>query len=112
MTPEQKKCKEYLQCYHIGKENIVSAACLSAALGISERNIRTVVRVLRRDHKCPIGSSMGRPSGYYWAATPEELAETIGPLRALATDVQVTLRAMEWNYVKLGGQMQLLDFKN
>jgi hypothetical protein len=109
MTPEHQKIKEYLQHLHRGRSKIVSAKAMAGALNIAERKIRDIVRDLRRAHRCPIGSSMGRPSGYYWAVSPEELAETIRPLRALSTDMLATLSAMERCFIKLGGQMELLE---
>ena len=107
MTPEHQRCKEYLQTRR-GKELIASAGHISLLLGIPERRIRTIVRDLRRDG-CPIGSSMGNPSGYWWATRPEELVDTIKSLRALATDMLVTQRAMERCYMTFGGQLELLD---
>jgi len=62
---------------HRGKDAIISAADLSLKLGLSERNIRTAINNLRNIHKKMIGSSCGKPSGYYLAVASGEVEECI-----------------------------------
>lgn len=60
---------------HIGKGNGVSAKVLSARLGVDARQLRKLISQAIEEHGIAI---CGMPrDGYYVAATPEELLETI-----------------------------------
>lgn len=59
---------------HIGRGNGAGVAQLAAALGMSERDVRKLVVALRQNGVAVCGTPK---TGYYIAATADELAETI-----------------------------------
>lgn len=58
---------------HVGIRNGISAAQISAALDIHPRRVRSLVSELREEGTAVCGTPT---TGYYIAATPEELEET------------------------------------
>lgn len=66
---------------HIGAENGVAAEMLAHELGIEARGIRTLVSALREEGVAVCGHPK---TGYYIAATAEELERTCQFLRSRA----------------------------
>ncbi len=66
---------------HIGRENGISAASVAGMLGCAERQVRDLVSELRTDGVAVCGHPS---SGYFIAATREELEQTCAFLRARA----------------------------
>lgn len=66
---------------HIGKGNGIGVKQLALQLDTTERGIRTLISELREDCHAICGTPA---SGYYIAATPEELQHTCEFLRSRA----------------------------
>lgn len=66
---------------HIGKNNGITAKMLAGVLACSEREVRTLITELRLDGVAVCGTPS---TGYYIAATGEELEETCQYLRTRA----------------------------
>ena len=72
---------EALLAGHIGRDRGVTAATIAARLGCTDRTVRELVTELRFAGR----GICGRPeTGYFIAATAEELEETCGFLRERA----------------------------
>lgn len=90
---------------HIGRERGVTAAALAAALDCPERLVRELVTELRTDGLAVCGHPA---TGYFIAATREELEETCAFLRARAMHslvLEAKLRGMP--LADLVGQLHL-----
>jgi len=79
-APNKAHLAAYLQL-HIGKDHGITAAAIAVALGVNERQVRVMVTELREDGVAVCGHPA---SGYFVAATPEELEETCAFLRSRA----------------------------
>ena len=79
-APNKAHLAAYLQL-HIGKDRGITAAAIAVALGVNERQVRVMVTELREDGVAVCGHPA---SGYFVAATPEELEETCAFLRSRA----------------------------
>ena len=96
-----------------GRAQAIQARDLAALAGIegdchhraSPRGVQQVVARLRERHGCPILSSAGRPPGYWWAATVEELEQCIREQRRKAISTLIVLRALRRHRGRLQGQM-------
>lgn len=77
MTPEDL-IAEHLKTYHCGEQSVVTSRELESAFRIRGPDLRRIINRLRGDG-IPICSS---DSGYYYAATEEELQRTIRQLRS------------------------------
>ena len=74
---------EHLKKYHTGQEKAVSSKALEAAFQLNGREIRKCVNTLRQDG-LPICSD---GAGYYYAATQQEINNTIARLNSHITKV-------------------------
>lgn len=75
---------------------------------ISDRQVRAVVRNLRRMHGFPICTRKGSPAGYYWGRTEAEMEEFIKIWKAQFVDEITTLSIMiKKNFPRLAGQLRL-----
>lgn len=79
-APNKAHLAAYLQL-HIGRNRGITAAAIAEALGCNERVVRLLVTELREDGVAVCGHPA---SGYFIAATPEELEETCEFLRSRA----------------------------
>lgn len=90
---------------HVGKENAISGADLSAKFDISERQLRIYIREGRQSSELEkvIASD---ESGYYICRTKEEYLRVRDRLRATALDL---LKTISVNDTKVGleGQMKM-----
>jgi biotin operon repressor len=90
---------------HVGRERGVTAAALAQALGCAERTVRELITELRNDGRAVCGHPA---SGYFIAATAEEIEETCQFLRARAMHslvLEAKLRRMP--LADLVGQLRL-----
>lgn len=55
-----------------GNENAVPVEELAKLTGIDDRVVQKIVKHLIEEHHYPIGSSTGKPNGYYWITTAAE----------------------------------------
>jgi biotin operon repressor len=74
---------ECLKNNHTGRENAASSKILEAAFDMDGRTIRRCINMLRQEG-VPICSDT---SGYYYAASQQEINETISRLNSLITKV-------------------------
>lgn len=90
---------------HVGRDRGVTAAALADALGCQERTVRELITLLRLDGRAVCGHPA---SGYFIAATREELEETCQFLRSRAMHslvLEAKLRGMP--LADLCGQLHL-----
>lgn len=66
---------------HVGRERGITAAALAQILGCPARTVRDLVTELRMDGRALCGHPA---SGYFYAATKEELEQTCAFLRSRA----------------------------
>lgn len=77
---------------------------------LSNRQVRTIIRCLRRDHAFPILSRRKAPPGYWWCRTSEEMEEFTKLWQSQYFDEIETLSIMvKKNYPRLAGQLRLSD---
>lgn len=90
---------------HIGRDRGVTAAALAGRLGCTDRLVRELVTELRLEGV----AICGRPeTGYFIAATAEELEETCGFLRARAMhSLTIESRMRRVPLPELIGQLRL-----
>lgn len=76
--------------------------------GIDARKVKAIIRTLRKDHHFPILARRGKPNGYWWCASPEEMEEFIRVFKSQALDELHTLsKIVKTNYPELAGQLRL-----
>ncbi|HKO43370.1 MAG TPA: hypothetical protein VJU84_08770 [Pyrinomonadaceae bacterium] len=77
---------------------------------ISEREVKAIVRALRKDHGLPILSRRNKPSGYWWCGSEAEMKAYVERARSQPLDELHTLSKMvKQNYPALAGQLSLED---
>ena len=87
---------------------IITLALHEQTVTLSDRQMRTIVRSLRRDHGFPICTRKGAPAGYWWGRTEAELEEFTKVWMAQYKDEAQTLHIMlKTNYPRLAGQIRL-----
>jgi hypothetical protein len=92
----------------IKQADIIAAVGREFTGGITDRQVRHVVRNLRRMHGFPICTRKGKPAGYWWARTEAEMEEFIQTWRAQFIDEAQTLSIMiKRNFPQLAGQLKL-----
>lgn len=90
---------------HIGAHNGMTAAQISSHLNITMRRVRSLVSELREEGTAVCGTPH---TGYYIAATPEELEETCQFLRGRAMhSLMLESRLRKMALEDLIGQMRL-----
>lgn len=97
---------------HTSEVPIKIAAVIEAIktrqITVSDRQVKSIIRDLRRQHLFPICSRKGKPAGYWWGRTEDEIAEFVEAWRAQYLDEAKTLSLMlKANYPRLAGQMKL-----
>jgi len=92
----------------IKQAEIITAVRHGIGGSVSERQVRSIVRNLRRRHGFPICTRKGAPAGYYWGRTEADLADFTQVWMSQYKDEAQTLHIMlKKNYPKLAGQMKL-----
>lgn len=90
---------------HIGRDRGITAAAIAQALGCPERTVRELITELRMDGRAVCGHPA---SGYFMAATKEELEETCAFLRSRAIHSLVLLAKLRhMPLADLVGQLHL-----
>jgi hypothetical protein len=64
-----------------GRDKARSVRFIASMTGLNERKVRAVVRLLIDGHGACIGSSVGRPPGYYIITDPDEIERHYKELR-------------------------------
>jgi hypothetical protein len=75
---------------------------------IDAREVKAIIRVLRKDHSFPIISRRQKPSGYWWCTSRGEMEAFIDTFKSQALDELHTLsRIVKENFPELAGQLKL-----
>lgn len=72
MTESERRVWDLLRTRR-GREEAISLPLLARAVSIPERELQNIVRDLIIKHHKPIGSTSGKPSGYYLCVSEEDL---------------------------------------
>jgi len=74
----------------------------------NEREIKAVVRSLRKEHAFPILSRRHKPAGLWWCESAAQMNDFIDSFRNQAIDELHTLsKVVRHNYPELAGQLKL-----
>lgn len=87
---EKNRLAEYLERYHLGALNAATSRELECAFGVRGIEVRHLVNGLRRDG-IPIASS---GSGYFYAATEQEVRATIAHLTNRISGIAAAIRGL------------------
>lgn len=82
-----------------GRANAISKDTIAAATGIHWRQVQEIIEHLIHEHDCNIGSSSGRPFGYYIITDPEEIDEVYNSLRRRG--IKILCRAAKLKRISL-----------
>lgn len=89
---------------------IISACADALGETISERQVKIIIRNLRRNHAFPILTRRANPAGYWWCQSIDEMKEFARLWQSQYFDEMRTLYVMmKHNYPKLAGQLRLSD---
>jgi len=115
-TDDEKAIWELLQT-HLGHESAIQIDALCARTGLSERQVKGAVSYLILRHKFRIGSCRNKKigAGYFVIRTPEEIEQTVRPLRAQALTMLRRIAILEGKparkvYREMLGQLEI-DFE-
>ena len=87
---EKERLAEYLEQYHLGEFNAATSRELELTFSIKGIEVRHLVNRLRRDG-VPIASS---GSGYYYAATEQEVRATIAHLTRRISGIAAAIHGL------------------
>lgn len=87
---EKDRLAEYLERYHLGALNTATSRELECAFGIKGIEVRHLVNSLRREG-IPIASS---GSGYFYAATEQEVRATIAHMTHRISGIAAAIRGL------------------
>lgn len=79
-TTDESAVYGELRLYH-GRASALPIASIARRTGMKEREIKAAVEGLILRHNILVGSSRGKPCGYYLIETAEDLLKTIRPLK-------------------------------
>lgn len=97
-----------LRYHHRGAARAVKAHVLMRVLGMRKRAFNAMILEMRLAGD-PIGSAMaGDHPGLYWAASAEEIEDTVRPLKAAAARKFEVIRALEQTRDRLFGAQRKL----
>ena len=88
---EKERLAEYLEQYHMGALNAATSRELELTFGIKGIQVRHMVNALRRDG-VPIASN---GSGYFYAATDQEVRATIAHLTRRISGIAAAIRGLD-----------------
>jgi hypothetical protein len=89
-------------------EIIVHVELALDGLRVDDRQVKNVIRSLRKNHAFPILSRKGKPSGYWWCDSVDEMQNYIEQWKAQPLDELHTLSVIvKQNYPALAGQLKL-----
>ncbi|MGA9768755.1 MAG: hypothetical protein WBV94_06935 [Blastocatellia bacterium] len=92
----------------IDNEAIRVAVELRFQKKMDAREVKAIIRVLRKDHAFPIISRRKKPHGYWWCQSKREMEAFIETFKSQALDELHTLsRIVKENFPELAGQLKL-----
>jgi hypothetical protein len=114
LTPDEMDFLMILTEYR-GRENAIDGNALALRAGIEDRDprriVRKVVSKLRRDHGVAICSNSMEPSGYYLAATADELDDAAASLIGRGLKIlSAAARMKKKTLAEFMGQLKLEDW--
>ena len=91
------------------KSTPIPLAEIGCHADLSDRRVKAVVRSLRYTHGKPIGRRKGDPHGYWFAITPDDIAEAAGGLfsEGIATVIAAARMKNRRDIVEKMGQLSL-----
>ena len=78
---EREKAFMHVLSQHKGRERAISVPEMAKAVGVDEREAQNIKRHLVESHGVCIGSSCGRPPGWYQPLTQQEVNATVRQYR-------------------------------
>ena len=87
---EKERLAEHLERYHSGASNAATSRELECAFGVKGKELRDTVNALRRE-SVPIASN---GSGYFYAATEQEVRTTIAHLTNRIGGIAAAIRGL------------------
>jgi hypothetical protein len=93
-----------------GRERAISMHVISGLTEITTREIQAIVKYLVEERHRPIGSSMGRPFGYFWITSEQERRSVRNHFvrRALSTLQHAKAYDADAIVAPIVGQLELL----
>lgn len=104
LDPAEARILRLLQARR-GRAQAIRVPDLAALVLIAPREVQDIVKRLREQHGAPILSGAGKPPGYWWAATAEELDGCIREQKRKAINTLIVLRALRRHRARLMGQV-------
>lgn len=87
-------------------QEIIDALADAHGENVSQRQMKMIIRTLRRDRGFPILTRRSKPAGYYWCRSVKEFKEFEAMWTKQTMDELTTLQLMKRrNYPKLAGQL-------
>lgn len=94
----------------IKTDEIIARMKADLNVEISFRELKKIIRSLRRNHAFPILTRRSKPAGYWWCQSIDEMREFARLWQSQYFDEMVTLSViLKTNYPRLAGQMRLDD---
>lgn len=89
-------------------ERPLTIEALASHFRLSDRQVKSLTRTLRREWLLPIGSSRQQPAGLYWILSPKDFFDWSRAYRSQAIDELATYyRLQRRNFPELAGQTSL-----
>jgi predicted ArsR family transcriptional regulator len=88
MDSESQQVLGLIRVRH-GRQQAITVDSIAESAGIPSRTVRDIVKHLIENHHIMIGSSLGRPAGYFMIATKEEAEQNERTLRKLGISILV-----------------------
>lgn len=89
-------------------DNIREKVMIGLEIDLSFRELKKIIRSLRRNHAFPILTRRSSPAGYWWCASADEMKEFARLWQSQYYDEMRTLYVMmKHNYPRLAGQLRL-----
>lgn len=89
-------------------ERPLTIEALGAHFRLSDRQVKSMTRTLRREWLLPIGSSRQKPAGLFWILSPKDFLDWSRAYRSQAIDELATYyRLQRRNFPELAGQTSL-----
>jgi hypothetical protein len=92
----------------IKTDEIIKRVSSDLSIELNFRELKKIIRSLRRNHAFPILTRRSKPAGYWWCQSIEEMKEFARLWQSQYFDEMITLSViLKTNYPKLAGQLRL-----
>lgn len=108
LAPKERQMLEALR-WHKGAANPVKLAELAARLGVGDRDVKALAKMLVESHDIPVGARRDPPYGYFLCVTAEDYATARRPLHHEALSLLRRLKRLKPTHrlLELYGQLEL-----